>query len=213
MSRYLSALGCIAFFMVLAAGCEEDTTTTPSPKFSQAIDTSFAVGDSVTLMVDSFAGRITVREGQAGTIEVRATKWASRVGDLALIAIGMTEQPGTLQIQATQPAGVNNVSLDLEITVPSDTELQLATGVGTIDCRGRPRGSCRYATGVGSVVLRLPADVNLTVELATGVGRIHVDFLVNGVVSEHSVNGAIGNGNEGEVHARTGVGNIDLIRL
>jgi hypothetical protein len=71
---------------------------------------------------------------------------------------------------------------------------------------------CRFNTGVGSVRLSLPADVNVQVELSAGTGSVTVEFPVDGQVSQHLVVGTIGTGQDGEIVAAVGVGSISVVR-
>jgi hypothetical protein len=89
----------------------------------------------------------------------------------------------------------------------------LDTGAGNVSYEGRPEGDCRYETGAGNIDLSLPADVDVQVELNTGIGSIDAgDFDIEGEVSRRSVDGSIGSGAQGQIEARTGAGNIDLSR-
>ncbi len=89
---------------------------------------------------------------------------------------------------------------------------RLDTGAGSIDYLGTPQGSCRFETGTGSIQLNLPADLNATVDLSTGVGSIDLGFDVAGQVSKREVQGTIGSGGPTSIYAHTGTGSIDLNR-
>lgn len=90
--------------------------------------------------------------------------------------------------------------------------VRLDTGSGGIVYEGTPTGDCRFTTGSGGITLRLPADLNMVVDLETGSGDIDLDFDVAGSVTKRDVEGTIGSGGRGEIYARTGSGNIDLYR-
>jgi len=196
--------------------CDSKATTEPNGdstrKYSEVEQKSFAVGDSPILTVENFVGKVTVHAGSDGTIKVAATKWAPRKEDLELIEVKMTELESGVHIKTENPSSLENAAVDLDITAPTVTQPDLRIGVGDIDYQGRPHGSCRFETGVGSLRLRLPADIKVTVELGTGVGSIELGFSVDGQVSDQIVSGIIGSGDEGDIHALTGVGDIDLIR-
>ncbi len=252
-------------------------------KYTETVEESFAVGDAPVLTVDSFGGDVTVQEGDGDTIQVVATKRASREKDLDDIEVSMKERDGGVEITTDRPSGFRNVSVELEITAPASTRVdvrtgggdvsihglqerievdtgggdiairdasgtinantgggrididsatgeidadtgggsitvrdasgpvRLNTGGGSIDYGGRPQDRSDFETGGGSIKLRLPADINVQVDLETGGGRIEMEFPVDGHVSERSVNGTIGTGEEGEVHAETGGGSITVI--
>jgi hypothetical protein len=89
---------------------------------------------------------------------------------------------------------------------------RLDTGAGSIRYEGTPQGECRFETGAGNIKLTLPADLNVQVDLDSGVGNIDVDFAVDGQVSKREVRGVIGSGAQGTIYAHTGAGNIDVVR-
>jgi DUF4097 and DUF4098 domain-containing protein YvlB len=89
---------------------------------------------------------------------------------------------------------------------------RLDTGAGNVRYQGTPQGECRFETGAGNIVLTLPADTNVQVDLEAGVGNIDVDFVVDGRVTGQEVEGVIGSGAEGTIYARSGAGNIDVVR-
>jgi hypothetical protein len=85
-------------------------------------------------------------------------------------------------------------------------------GAGQIIYEGTPSGDCRFNTGAGEVLLRLPAELQMEVDLGTGVGGVYVDFAVDGVVRPREVKGVIGDGSQGSISAHTGVGAVTLRR-
>jgi len=89
----------------------------------------------------------------------------------------------------------------------------LDTGAGDVDYQGEPRGECAFSTGAGNVTLHLPADVDVEVRLDTGIGNISLDgFDVEGDVSATEVDGVIGTSEQTTIKAKTGAGNISLVR-
>jgi len=232
----------------------------------ERIEQTFEAGAAPSLTVDNFAGSVTVRAGEGGVIQVIATKRAPLGRDLEQIDVTMTPQDDGLVITTRKPAISNNTSVDLEITAPADTLLDVHTGAGSVDVRGlqgkvkadtgagsvtiedvaaeieahtgagsldlrgvsgpvrldtgagsiqyegAPQGDCRFETGAGSIVLTLPTDLNMAVDLQTGIGNVSVDFAVDGQVSRQRVKGTIGTGDQGSIYAHTGTGSIDLIK-
>ena len=231
----------------------------------ERIEQVFEAGAAPSLTVDNFAGSVTVRAGEAGVIRVIATKKAPLGTGLEQIDITMTPQDDGLVIK-TQRRGISsNTSVDLEVTVPADTQLDLQTGAGSVDVHGlqgkvkantgagsvtiedvtaeieahtgagslelrgvsgparldtgagsiqyegAPQGDCRFETGTGSILLTLPEDLNMAVDLQTGMGDVSVGFAVDGQVSRREVKGTIGSGDQGTIYAHTGTGSIDLI--
>jgi hypothetical protein len=89
---------------------------------------------------------------------------------------------------------------------------RLDSGSGSLTYEGDPEGDCRFETGSGSITLRLPADLNMEVELDTGSGTITTDFAVEGEISKREVQGSVGRGDGGSIRAHTGTGSIQLLR-
>lgn len=139
------------------------------------------------------------------------TRWARRVEDLSKIDVELKEVTGGVSIVTDNPLQLSNVSVDLEITAPPDMRPDIRNGVGATSYEGRAGGVCRFSTGVGNITLRLPADVNVEVDLSAGVGSVTVGFPVTGQVSQHVVIGTIGTGTDGEIYAQAGVGSITVI--
>lgn len=219
----------------------------PSGRQTERIEHTFD-GTAAFLEVDNFAGKVTVRAGDGGTMRLVATKQAPRTSDLRLIEVDWVMGDDALRIRTGLPrSSLSNVSVDLQITVPAGTRLDLDTsagqvrienvvgeikahtgageievrggsgpihldtGAGNIEYEGAPRGDCYLNTGAGGIVLRLPADANVEVELDTGVGSVDVTgFYVDGHVSTTRVDGVIGDGSQGRVEAQTGAGGIEL---
>jgi hypothetical protein len=288
----------ITMVALLLVACEASSTQ----KYSHTRAECFAVDDSPTLTIDNFYGDVTVRDGEEGIVEVVASKRAAREMDLERIEVEITQSGSGLEIRTDIPSGLNNVSVELEITAPADTqvdlqsrggdvsivgiagrvravtgggdievweakspldvhtaggnitvfgakgglhaetaggdieihdadgetfvstgggniqilgangEIQVNTGAGDIDYQGHPQGTCRFDTSRGHIKLRLPADSNARVELETLAGDIAVDWPVDGYETQRRVRGNIGSGDEGNIHADTGKGDISMIR-
>jgi hypothetical protein len=236
-----------------------------SQKYSEVEEQSLTVGDAPVLTIENFAGDVTIRAGERGTLQVVATKCAGRQKDLGRIKVEIIAQDGGVEIKTDRPSGLRNDSVDLEITAPADTHVTLTlgagdvkvrglggdvqvdngagdveidgasgeidthtgagnidvyhaagivrlhTGAGDIDYQGQPQRSCRFDTGAGSIKLRLPTDVSVTVDLDTSIGDIDVGMPLDGQVSKREVKGTIGSGDAGEIRAHTGAGDIDLM--
>ena len=216
LSPLVSVLALIvALFAIVRCG-ESNTTITGSddPTFSRVEEESFTVGASPTLTVENFVGEVTVNTGESGTIHITATRRSARESDIDRITVEMTQDNDDVRVTVANPEGLKSVPADLAITAPAPLQMDIALGVGNIRCNTRPRGDCLFDVGVGNVELLFPADVEITVDLSTGVGSLSVDYAVAGQSSSRgvggTVGGAIGTGEEAAVQARVGVGNIEL---
>jgi len=198
----------------IVSPCYDCESTTADGLFAEATERTFAVGEGAVIRVDDFAGEVTYRPGDSGTIRVIATRRAEKRSDLDRVEVDWDLHSGGLDITTCNPAHLRRAVVDLEITAPPGAIPRISTGVGNINYMGRPVGSCRFETGVGAIRLRLPADVDITVELSAAVGSIFVASDFDGSMSRDwgVVRGRIGNGNGGDLVASTAVGNIYLIR-
>jgi len=219
------------------------------PEVREQVEQTFEVGSAATLEIDSFAGATIIRAGSDGTIHVRATKRARGQANLDAIVVELTQEGDRVQIQTRHPVpqSSGNQRVDLEITVPANTDLDLKLGAGGVDVRdllgaqhieagaggitirgaagpvsatagaggidyeGRPAGTCRFGAGVGGIVLRLPADANVTVHLSAGLGGVKTTLPVRGTVTRRSVHGTIGTGEQASLTATAGLGTVDLL--
>lgn len=127
------------------------------------------------------SARLEVRTG-AGTIDVRGVHG------------GIDVHSGAGTIEARDVSGQARIGL----------------GAGEITYEGRPAGSCRFETGVGAILLKLPEDLDVEVDVGTGLGSISVDYAVDGRVTTRDAWGVIGDGSQGSIFAHTGAGNVTL---
>jgi DUF4097 and DUF4098 domain-containing protein YvlB len=168
----------------------------------------FDVGEVVDLTVENFAGSVTVRAGSSGEVRVAATKKSPSGRDLNRIQVEVDERDGGLRIKTLKPSSWNNVSVELEITTPPDTRLDLHTGAGSVEARGL-QGSVKVDTGAGSVTL---VDVTGEIEGHSGAGSIDVRG-ADGQVRLDSGAGSIDYEGEprGDCSFESGAGSIQLV--
>lgn len=123
----------------------------------------------------------------------------------------ITVQDITGDINANTGAGV----IDLR---GAEGSVNANLGAGTILYHGAPSGDCRFQTGAGKIDLRLPAGADVEIDAATALGGVNVDFAVDYQVHEthglgsERLSGTIGDGNDGSIYARTGVGEVNIGR-
>jgi hypothetical protein len=175
---------------------------------SERSEQSFEVGGVPILTVDSFAGSVTVRAGESGVIRAVAIKRVPRGRDAAQVEVTITERGDGLTIRTRKPSGWSNVSVQLEITAPADTRLNVSTGAGSIDVQGF-RGKVELDTGSGSITIR---DIAGEVKANSGAGSIDARGL-GGTVRLETGAGSIDY--EGtpldDCRFDTGSGSIDLL--
>jgi len=147
---------------------------------ARAADYQYRVEVPATLVVTNEVGRVTVRTGDVGAVTVRAeykaralnTSAATRLLDS--VNYGASSGSNRVEITVDLPSTMVNASLsvDLDITVPRDTSLEVRNNVGEIRVTG-VTGTLQLRGDVGEVTAR---DVVLTgpSEVQTSVGD--VDF-------------------------------------
>jgi hypothetical protein len=137
----------------------------------QSSEQSFAVGETPSLSIDNFAGQVTVVAGEPGTIRVQVTKKARGQSRLDSLAVSIVEKEDGLQIETRNSSHLSNVSVDLEITAPADTRLDVQNGAGEVDVTDLT-GDLTLHTGAGSVDVSGASGV---ARLDTGAGSIRYE--------------------------------------
>jgi hypothetical protein len=173
--------------------------------------------------VVSGAGRIEVRQGSSGRVEVtgeiRSNDWGwTRRGRLSpeervkrLEANPPVQQNGNIvRIGRIDDQELSEgVSISYTVLVPSDTALRTRTGSGSQNIEGVRGREVRSSTGSGSIVMR---DVGGDVSASAGSGSISVDR-VEGGLSANTGSGSIqATGIGGGILAKTGSGGIDVVQ-
>lgn len=172
------------------------------------IERTFDVGRTPTLIIDNFAGSLIVRRGDGNEIGVVAVKHAPRSSDLERIEVDITPQEGALRIVTTKPRTLTSAWVELTVTAPSGTRLDLSTGSGRVEASGFDGGG-QIHTGSGSVQVQ---DLSGDLALHTGSGSMTLQN-VAGRLKVDTGSGAIEvAGMEGELEAHTGSGSFEVRR-
>jgi len=178
--------------------------------YRERIEKTFEVGDAPSLDITNFAGSVTLRSGESGVVRVVATKKASSRSRLDRIEVSVTERDGRVVIKAEESFSRSNVSVDLEITAPAgsrvDVDLKagevdvrditsridIHNGAGTVDVRGA-RGTARVQVGAGQITYEGVPGGDCRFEIGVGeiILRLPTDLNV-------------------EVDASTGIGAVDV---
>ena len=138
------------------------------PRSREQVEETFEVGESPYLEIRNFAGTVSIRPGEGNLIHVEATKRASGTPALNRITVSMTEQGDRVVVHTKKLNGPSNANVDLVITAPPETEIDLHTGAGTIQLRDMT-GPIRANSGAGTIELTGAAG---PVQLGTGAGSI-----------------------------------------
>jgi len=199
-------------------------TVVPAAALAQHVEGSFqrtlTVGGQVDIDVTTGSGRIEVRTGSAGRVEVSARirandSWGRARRDLnaeerikRIEANPPIEQSGTLvRIGHNIPEEVRDgVSISYTLIVPASASLRSRTGSGSQDIDG-VAGSIDASSGSGSLVIR---QAGSSLRTSTGSGGITAEG-VGGSFQASSGSGSIRASNvRGAISVKTSSGSIDV---
>jgi DUF4097 and DUF4098 domain-containing protein YvlB len=202
-----------------------DTPTLDVTNFAGSITVRAGEGNAVHVVAvkrianQSRMDRIAIEMSeQEGDVVIR-TRVAPRT-DNASVALEITAPAGSKLLLDTG-AGTIDVR---DITGPIDVNsgagqvdlrggrgpVTVDLGAGQITYEGALSGKNRFQSGAGEIRLRLPADLNMEVDLSTGIGTVGVEFNVDGLVKVRKVQGVVGDGSQGSISAHTGAGGVFL---
>lgn len=174
---------------------------------------TFQVMESARLEINNGLGTVAIRQGEQNAIRVSATKRAS----------GLGVSPERMQIQYNQHGDTLNIStrvgwnllqfglrsIDLEITVPANCDVQLDNGAGRVAVQGTS-GDIRVRTGSGRIEAH---DLQGQIAMKTGSGRIEISNL-QGQIDLRTGSSRIEARNlQGQIMLRTGSSRIEADNL
>lgn len=197
MKRYL--LWACALLLLTGCGLAQ--------KYAKTDEYTFEVARAPLLTIDNFAGDVTVRDSESNEIHVVVVRRAAEERDLERIKVDLQPEDGGLTIQIRRPSSLHNVSVDLEISAPAETTLDVQTGAGDVDVRGLYE--VRIDSGAGDVDIR---DAAGDVQVSVGAGNIDV-WDVLGLARLHTGAGdiAFDGDPEGACRFESGAGDIKIV--
>jgi len=221
-------------FLVLALLTVLPASAAPTGHFERTLQVSGAV----TVDVISGSGNVTIRTGNATTVQINAKihgntgSWLFGGGNVEEKIKKIEQNPPVVQQGSTIRIGrfedrelARNISIDYDITVPAHTNLTSRTGSGDQSISGlmsgliakagsgditldNNAGSIRVEAGSGDIKIN---GVKGSLDTSTGSGNIRAENIVGEVVA-HSGSGniEIQQTGPGDVRVETGSGNIKL---
>jgi hypothetical protein len=209
------AAAVIGGFIAANVGLLERTATSSS---------SYTVTGSPNLVVSNPAGNVTVQSGTGNQVTVLVTKHArgntagAASDALSNTLVDVTQSGNTVTV-STRFNGVNLAnmgrrSVDLIVTAPAASSLDLNLGAGNVTVR-QMSGAATLVTGAGNVTLD-DATLAGTSRISTGAGNVEVTGTISPAAS---VNVHVGAGNvtmsllaetPARLEASTGVGNLTI---
>lgn len=169
---------------------------------------TFQIAEHAHLIIRNGAGRVTINRGEESIISVIATKRASGFGiDPTKMQVRYEQQGDTLTILTEVgwnlfQFGLRSVNLD--ITVPTNCDVQLDNGSGKVSVQGT-NGDIRLRTGSGGITAH---NLQGQIALRTGSGGIEVSDLQGQVFAQTGSGGIKGHRLQGQIGLTTGSGGI-----
>ncbi len=164
------ALVIILVLLIALAGAAFGATSSWTSAGSSTITRTFPVGVPARLMVNTGNGTIHIHTGSATTVVVQVTKQGGGFGGAdPQITMNQTDST-TVRIETRSPPGffLGFRSIDIDVTMPSASSLQLQNGSGGIQIEGI-NGQVNAETGSGSITV---ADLSGQITLNTGSGEL-----------------------------------------
>ena len=163
------AAGVASWYAVRAAKTQADPEfLVLFPRSGEQVEETFQVGASPYLEIRNFAGSVTVRPGESNQIRVVAIKKASGSRALSRVTVSMSEQGDRVVVRTKKSTDLTNAYVDLQITAPPGTEVDVHTGAGEIQLRDMT-GSIRANSGAGTIEATGAAG---PVRLGVGAGSV-----------------------------------------
>jgi DUF4097 and DUF4098 domain-containing protein YvlB len=189
----LVAVMVVAITLLVTAGCSAGPTETR--------DDSFSVNGTATLVVNGDNGWIKVNTGTDDEVRIQAT-----LRGIDRIDYEVSQDGNTITVLAEIDQGwfISNVGVDITITAPVSTDVELEISNGAIELNGI-EGTGTLKTSNGKIVLE---NVKGDFEGRTSNGKIEVDTLEGTAFLRTSNGGLDLQEVTGEVDAETSNGRI-----
>ncbi len=203
----------VAMVALLIAACS-------GSRVESTRSTGIDVAGSPAIFIDNFNGAIEITTGAAGRVEAVATIFAPGGEQATLAALDFVFAADATQVRGASQwvdgaRPVTEAGIDLKLTVPAGSSLEVRNGAGSIRYAGTPGGSTlALATGTGDVVVSLPVATTFRVDAQAAIGSIDTNYPL---AASRTSTGATLKGMMGEnpvlrIDVATGNGTISLER-
>jgi hypothetical protein len=171
-------------------------------------------GTKGKLNLDTGSGSLKL-DGAEGTTTLDTGSGDVQVSSFSKGSLDIDTGSGSVDLNdvTADDLKVDTGSGDIVLAAVTTPRLDLDTGSGSVKAtlRNAP-GSVVVETGSGDVTLRLPDNVDATVDLDTGSGDLTIDFPLQLIKkSEGAIRGRLGAGT-GRISVETGSGDISLTK-
>jgi hypothetical protein len=241
----------ITLLIILILGVLSSGTYGVNQSFgkSTALPTrSFAVQDVPKLVVTDSLGTVNIHTGKGGSIVVKGTKHAGFFGNLDNVQVketpvGSNELDVTVQLNGRGQAFFGQGGVDLDITVPTQTNIQDTTNAGSLNIDGVSgqmnlqanagsinvknatlKGASTFEANAGSINYSGSLTPDGTYNFQADAGSVNLTlpsdsaFTLNASVSAGSVNNAfggtiVGNPPFAEIVAHADAGSVNIHKM
>jgi len=176
-------------------------------RMESRIERTLTVGQGSTVQVDNFAGNVSVTPGQAGKVEVLATKLSAGQESANNVRVDISQTGDRVIVRTRKAPGFGSASVRIEISVPADTVLDLHTGAGSVNVVDTA-GSVRAHSNAGAINID---GVRAEIDASTNAGNVEVQG-AKGQVRMQTNAGSITFGGDpsGDCSFETNAGSIKL---
>lgn len=146
---------------------------------------NLTVSGAPSVEASNFAGKITVREGEPGAVDVilvrqsRARDEAQAQDELEQIGLVISQAGDAIVVSVEGPQNADNLKVgltaELTLQVPPGTPLSLNLGAGDVTVE-QPDADVTISAGAGNATVSLPADASFHLVVAGGVTSVKSDF-------------------------------------
>ncbi len=193
-------------------------------------------------MVKDFAGTVTFQAGRNNTVGVSATEHTSLLNNLNDIQYTVEQNGNTIEVNASKSGAslFNSESVDLDITLPSLSDIQTTINTGEIDINGisgliniqADAGGIDFKSGTlkensnfqadtGSITFDGSLAPNGKYEFNANAGSIDITlpddsaFILDASTNAGNVNNEFGSNTVGrnptsQLHAHTDAGSVNI---
>ena len=169
-------------------------------------DDTFTVGASPTLVVDGYNGRIAVNPGPDNTIRVQAT-----LRNPSRVDYQVSQDGDTVKVMARRRGKAslfgflgNSGGVNIVVTTPRKTDVDLNTGNGRIDLNGVEGSSTLHTSNGGIVMDSVKGDL----DASTSNSRIELSQMEGSAVLRTSNGRIVLDNVKGDFNAETSNGSI-----
>lgn len=176
-------------------------------------DRNFTVSGPVQLNVENGSGSVNVTRGGSGVsvhAEIRASSWlgGSSPDDVKQIEQNppVKQDGNNIRIYKVEGDLGRHISINYEIQVPEQTEVESSTGSGS-ETVEMVKGPVTLSTGSGSVRVR---EIGSDTQVSTGSGSIELNDIQGAVRAKTGSGSITGDAIAGAFKGETGSGHLEV---